>query len=116
MDSHCYNCGGKDIWAHQCLELVSSKQQQQLHMNLESIEGRQEQQKEEGHQLMHVMLAQGGALPANRAYLDGCSAITAFKTKKYLTGIKKNNVGININCNAGTVITDLMGKYRSVDA
>ncbi len=60
-----------------------AKQQQQLHMNLEYDEGIEEQQ-EEAHQMMHVTLAQGAALPDNRAYLGGCSTVTAFKSKKYL--------------------------------
>ena len=84
-------------------------------MNLDSMEGREEEA-EEAHQMMHVTLAQGGALPDNRAYLDGCSTVTAFKTKKYLTGVKKTNAGIKINCNAGTVVTDLIGRYGTVDA
>ena len=81
-------------------------------MNLDSMEGREEQQIEEGHQLIHVALAQGGALPENRAYLDGCLTVTAFKTKKYLTGIRKNNIGIKIQCNAGALVTDLMWKVQ----
>jgi hypothetical protein len=83
-------------------------------MNLEYAKGIEEQQ-EEAHQLMHVTLAQGAALPDNRAYLDGCSTVTAFKSKKYLKGIKKQDVAIKINCNAGTVITNLMGKYGSIN-
>jgi hypothetical protein len=112
-ESHCYNCGEPDHWAHGCPQL-KAKQQQQLHMNLEYAEGIEEQQ-EEAHQLMHVTLAQGAALPNNRAYLDGCSTVTAFKSKKYLKGIKKQDAGIKINCNTGTVITDLMGKYGSIN-
>jgi hypothetical protein len=65
---------------------------------------------------MHVTLAQGEALPNSRAYLDGCSTITAFKSKKYLKGIKKQDAGIKINCSASTVITNLMGKYGSINA
>ncbi len=38
---------------------------------------------------MHVTLGQRAMLPNNRAYLDGCSTITAFKSKKYLKKIKK---------------------------
>ena len=63
---------------------------------------------------MHVTLAQGAVLPNNRAYLDGCSTITAFKSKKYLKGIKKQDAG-KINCNAGTLITNLMEKYGSIN-
>ncbi len=113
-ESHCYNCGEPDHWAHDCPQLTA-EQQQQLHMNLEYAKGIEGQQ-EEAHQLMHVTLAQGAALPNNRAYLDGCSTVTAFKSKKYLKGIKKRDAGIKINCNAGTVITNLMGKYGSINA
>ncbi len=75
-----------------------AEQQQQLHMNLEYAEGIEEQQ-EEAHQLMHVTLAQGATLPNNRVYLDVCSAVTEFKSKRYLKGIKKQDAGIKIKCN-----------------
>jgi hypothetical protein len=83
-------------------------------MNLESGEGTDEQQ-EEPHQLMHVTLAQGAVLPDNRAYLDGCSTLMAFKCKKYLKGVKRCDMGIKINCNVGRVTTSLMGKYSSIN-
>jgi hypothetical protein len=83
-------------------------------MNLEYLEGTEEQQKE-AHQLMHVTLAHEAVLPNNRAYLDGCSTVTAFKSKKCLKGIKKRDAGIKIKCNAGTVMTGLMGKYGSIN-
>ncbi len=57
-------------------------------MNLKAEVG-SEQQQEEGHQLMHVSLAQGANVPDNRAYLDGCLTVTAFKTKTYLQDTKK---------------------------
>jgi hypothetical protein len=41
-------------------------------------------------------MVQGEALPDNRAYLDGCSAVTAFKTDKYLKGIKTARNGIKM--------------------
>jgi hypothetical protein len=66
---------------------------------------------EEGHQLLNVTLAQGGVLPNNQAYLDGCSTVTAFKNDKYLKGVKKVREGIKINCNAGLVTTNLKGNY-----
>jgi hypothetical protein len=111
-DSHCYNCGGMDHWAYKCPQLTN-EQQAQLHMNIEGNEevGEQEQ---EGHQLLNVMLVQGGALPNNRAYLDGCLAVTAFKTNKYLQKIKTVPGGIKINCNAGAVSTNRMGTYGNL--
>ena len=79
-------------------------------MNLEE-QGKTKDQQEEGHQLLNVTLAQGGNLPENQAYLDGCSMVTAFKMNKYLKGIKTLPSGIKINCNAGTVSTNRMGTY-----
>jgi hypothetical protein len=79
-------------------------------MNLEE-QCKAEDQQEEGHQLLNVMLAQGGNLPENRAYLDGCSTVTAFKMDKYLKGIKTVPSGIKINCNAGAVSMNHMGTY-----
>jgi hypothetical protein len=85
-------------------------------MALEATEGVGEHQ-EEGHQLMHVTLVQGGALPDNKAYyLDGCSTVTAFKSKKYLKEVEEQDAGIKINCNAGEFLTNLMGKYGSINA
>jgi hypothetical protein len=68
-------------------------------------------QDEEGHQLLNITLAQGGALPDNRAYLDECSTVTAIKNDKYLKGVKKVREGIKINCNAGLVTSNLKGNY-----
>ncbi len=79
-------------------------------MNLDE-QGETKDQQEEEHQLLNVTLAQGGNLPENRAYQDGCSMVAAFKTDKYLKGIKMFPSGIKINCNAGTVSTNLMGTY-----
>jgi hypothetical protein len=69
-DSHCYNCGSADHWAYECSQLTN-KQQAQLHMNLEGNKDVEEQEHQEGHQLLNVTMVQGGALPDNRAYLDG---------------------------------------------
>jgi hypothetical protein len=38
----------------------------------------------------------------------------AFKTDKYLKGIKTLTNGININCNAGAVTTNQMGSYGNL--
>ncbi len=73
-----------------------------------------EEQEQEGHQLLNVTLVQGGALPDNRAYLNGCSTVTAFKTNKYLQKIKTVPGGIKINCNAGAVSTNPMGTYENL--
>ncbi len=50
-------------------------------------------------------------LPDNRAYLDGCSTVMAFKNDKYLKGVKKVREGIKINYNVGSVTTNLKGNY-----
>ncbi len=74
-------------------------------------QGETKDQQEEGHQLLNVMLAQGENLPENRAYLDGCSTVMAFKTDKYLKGIKTLPSEIKINCNAGAVLTNRIYTY-----
>jgi hypothetical protein len=81
-DSHCYNCEGTDHWAYECPQLTN-EQQAQVHMNLKENE-EVEEQEQEGHQLLNVALVRGGALPDNRAYLDGFLMMMAFKTNKYL--------------------------------
>jgi hypothetical protein len=85
-DSHCYNCGATDHWVYECPEL-SADQQAQLHMHIKA-EGENPEVQEEGRQLLNVSMMQGEALPDNQVYLDSCSTVTAFKTKKYLRGIK----------------------------
>jgi hypothetical protein len=66
---------------------------------------------EEGHQLLHVSLAQGGELPDNRAYLDRCSTVMAFKSDQFLKNVKTVKGGIKINCKAGAVVTNKRGNY-----
>jgi hypothetical protein len=110
-ESHCFHCGVPDHWANECPKLTAD-QQGHLHMNLQYKKDRGDAQQEEGHQLLSVMLARGGALLLhNRAYLDGCFMITTFKNGKYLKGVKKVQEGIKINCNAGSVTTNLRGSY-----
>jgi len=55
-----------------------------------------EQAGEEGHQMMHVTFSQGGELPDDRAYLDGCSTVTTFKNKKFLENLRQVKGGIKI--------------------
>ncbi len=78
-------------------------------MNLDAQDDVEEVQ-EERYQLLNMTFAQGAALPENRAYLDGCLAVTAFRTDKCLKGIKTLNNWIKINCNAGVVTTNQMGR------
>jgi hypothetical protein len=109
-ESHCFNCGGATHWAYECPQL-SGERQAQLHMNLDAQEEAKGQPAEDGHQLLHVSLTQGGDLPDDRAYLDGCSMVTAFKNKRFLKEIQTVEGGIKINCNAGTVVTNKKGKF-----
>jgi hypothetical protein len=81
-------------------------------MNLETGQDEEEvSPTEEGHQLLHVSLAQGGELPENRAYLNGCLTLTAFKSNQFLKGVETVQGGIRINCNAGTVVANKRGNY-----
>jgi hypothetical protein len=64
--SHCFHCGAIDHWVFKCPQL-SKEQQAQLHMNDRSQKEREQEQAEEGHQLLNVMLAQAGELPDNQA-------------------------------------------------
>jgi hypothetical protein len=59
--------------------------------------GKKMEDQHEGHQLLNISFMQGESLPDNRAYLDGCSTVTAFKTDKYLKEVRTVPGGININ-------------------
>ena len=108
-DSHCYNWGKMGHWAYECPDLTT-EQQAQLHMHIKA-EGEVPGEQQEGHQLLNVSMVQGEVLPNNRAYLDRCSTVRAFKTDKYLMGIRAERNRIKINCNAGTITTNEMGSY-----
>jgi hypothetical protein len=54
-DSHCYNYGSADHWAYECPQLTN-EQQAQLHMNLEGNKDVEEQEHQEGHQLLNVTM------------------------------------------------------------
>jgi hypothetical protein len=110
-ESHCYQCGKEGHWARECLYLTA-EQQEQLHMVLEASED-QEQEGETGHQFFQTSLLQADALPDHRAYLDGCSTVTAFKSKQYLSNICTIDKGVKINCNLGALRTNQVGDYGS---
>ena len=61
-----------------------------------------------------MILAQGGELPDNRVYLDGCSTVTAFKNDKFLKSIKTEARGVKISCNVGAISTNKRGKYGNL--
>ena len=54
----------------------------------ESANKENEDKKEKGSFMgIQVAMLQGKELPSNRAYLDNCSAVIAFKTTKYIRNI-----------------------------
>ena len=83
-------------------------------MNLEAHEETTQEAAKDAHQLLNVTFAQGGELPDSRVYLEGCSTVHAFKSDKYLEGIKTKAQGVRINCNAGAVSTNKRGMYGSL--
>ena len=73
--------------------LLLEEQQSQLQMNIvvdyEADDKGDEYEKEKGGFIgIHVAVLQGKEIPSNRAYLDICSTITAFKNAKYIRNIK----------------------------
>jgi hypothetical protein len=47
----------------------------------------EDQEGQMAHQFFHVSTLQADKLPDNCTYLDGCSTVTAYKTKKYLENL-----------------------------
>lgn len=112
-DSHCYHCGGEGHWANKCSELAE-EQQAQLHMTVEGTSEEDKQAARTAHQFFHASMVQGEELPDWQAYLDGCSTVTAFKSKKHLTSIHTVARGVKINCNAGNLKTNQQGEYGTM--
>jgi hypothetical protein len=56
-------------------------------------------------------MVQADKLPDNQAYLDGCSTVTAFKTKKYLDNLRRLDKGVRINCNSGAMRINKVGDF-----
>ena len=112
-DSHCYHCGGEGHWANKCSELAE-EQQAQLHMTVEGMSKEDKQAARTAHQVFHASMVQGEELPDWQAYLDGCSTVTAFKSKKHLTSIHTVARGVKINCNAGNLKTNQQGEYGTM--
>ena len=51
----------------------------------------EEEQDQEAHQFLHVSMLQADELLDYQVYLDGCSTVMAFKTKKYLEILRSVN-------------------------
>ena len=83
-------------------------------MTLEAQEESTQEPAKEGQQLFNVTLTQGGELPDNRVYLDGCSTVTAFKNDKFFKSINTEARGVKINCNAGATSTNKRGEYGNL--
>jgi hypothetical protein len=63
-----------------------------------------------------MSMLQADELPDSQEYLDGCSTVTAFKSKKYLENMRTANRGVRINCNVCAMRTNQMGDYESISA
>jgi hypothetical protein len=87
-----------------------------IYINLEAQEESAQEPAKETQQLFNVTLVQGGELPNNRVYLDGCSTVTAFKNNKFLKSIKTEVRGVKINCNVGAISTNKRGQYGNLKA
>ena len=59
-------------------------------------------------------MVQGEELPEWHAYLDRCSTVTAFKSKKHLRNIRTMDRGVKIHCNVGNLKTNQQGDYRTM--
>ena len=60
-------------------------------------------------------MLQADELPDNRAYLDGCSTVTEFKSKQYLENIRSVKRGVKINCNSRVMRTNKVGDYGTMN-
>ena len=85
-------------------------------MTVEGTGEGDEQLEQAAHQFFHATMVQGEELPDWRAYLDGCSTVTAFKSKKHLKNIRTVACGVKINCNAGNLKTNQQGEFGTMKA
>mgnify|MGYP000994970832 CR=1 FL=1 len=83
-------------------------------MNITSDEGNNTEK--EAYMGMHVTMLQGEGLATNRAYLDNCSTVTAFKDSKYIENLRTTKGGMTVNCNAGAVRTNQVGDFGKIRA
>ena len=80
--------------------LLNEEQQSQIQINIvvedeASNGGGKDAKGKGGFMGIEMTMLQGKEIPSNRAYLDNCSTVTAFKTAKYIRNIKtkKGNAG-----------------------
>ena len=119
-ETHCFHCGEEGQWVNMC-PLLLEEQQSQLQMNIvvddEASDKRDENAKGKGGFVgIQVVMLQGKELPSNRAYLDNCSTVIAFKTAKYIRNIKAQKKGMQVNCNAGSIKTTRNWEYGQVES
>ncbi len=74
----------------------------------------EDQEGQMAHQFFHVSMLQADKLPDDQVYLDGCSTVMAFKTKKYLDYLRRVKQGVKINYNSRAMCTNIMGDYGSM--
>ena len=84
-------------------------------MNLGTQDEGEDEETDEASLLLQFALLQGskneGLLDEDRAYLDSCSTINAFKNSRYLSNIQRSGRPLKINCNAGTMVIKEEGTY-----
>ncbi len=80
------------------------------------VEGddKDKQEPEVRHQFLQWNMVQSNKLLDSHVYLDGCSTVMAFKSRKYLENLRRLKWGIKINCNSGAMRTNQMGEYGSL--
>ena len=91
-ETNCFHCGEEGHWENVC-PLLLEEQQSQLQMNIiiedeAADEGNEDEKEKGGFMGIQLTMLKGKELPSNRAYLDKCSTLTAFKTAKYIHNIK----------------------------
>ncbi len=82
-----------------------------------TVEGTGRGDKEAGetaHQFFHASMVQGEELPDWQAYLNGCSTVTTFKSKKHLKNIHTVACGVKINCKVGNLKTNQQGEFGTM--
>ena len=89
--THCFHCGEEGYRANMC-PLLLEEQQSQLQVNIvvydEASDEEDEDAKEkDGFMGIQVAVLQWKELTRNRAYLDNCFTVIAFKTAKYIYNI-----------------------------